>query len=111
MQREVDQKELAGVVTLLARHGKVVEKRVYGKKDIASGAPMTADNMSDPRLTCEFRAELPRYSRTRSPLSDTTVTRRQGARKAPECSLLKPLIRGQQSAKLSRYFPAASDHA
>ena len=45
MQREVDQKELAGVVTLLARHGKVVEERTYGKKDVASGAPMTADTI------------------------------------------------------------------
>lgn len=45
MQREVDQKELAGVVTLLARHGKVVEERTYGDKDIASGAPMTADTI------------------------------------------------------------------
>jgi CubicO group peptidase (beta-lactamase class C family) len=45
MQREVDQKELAGVVTVLARHGKVVEERTYGKKDIASAAPMTADTI------------------------------------------------------------------
>jgi CubicO group peptidase (beta-lactamase class C family) len=45
MQREVDQKELAGVVTLLARHGKVVEERAYGKKDIASGTPMTIDSI------------------------------------------------------------------
>src|SRR2546422_4647802 len=45
MQREVDQKQLAGVVTVLARHGKVVEERTYGKKDIASGAPMTKDTI------------------------------------------------------------------
>src|SRR6202142_3216289 len=45
MQREVDQKELAGIVTLLARHGKVVEERTYGQKDIASGAPMTRDTI------------------------------------------------------------------
>jgi len=45
MQREVDQKQLAGVVTILARHGKVVEERAYGKKDIASGAPMTKDTI------------------------------------------------------------------
>ncbi|MGA2571332.1 MAG: serine hydrolase domain-containing protein [Terracidiphilus sp.] len=45
MQREVDQKELAGVVTLLVRHGKVVEERAYGKKDVASGAPMTTDTI------------------------------------------------------------------
>jgi CubicO group peptidase (beta-lactamase class C family) len=43
MQQEVDQKQLAGIVTLLARHGKVVEERTYGKKDIASGALMTRD--------------------------------------------------------------------
>jgi CubicO group peptidase (beta-lactamase class C family) len=45
MQREVDQKQLAGVVTILARHGKVVEERAYGKKDLASGAPMTRDTI------------------------------------------------------------------
>jgi CubicO group peptidase (beta-lactamase class C family) len=45
MQREVDQKRLAGIVTILARHGKVVEERTYGKKDIASGAPMTRDTI------------------------------------------------------------------
>jgi len=45
MQREVDQNELAGVVTLLARHGSVVEERAYGKRDIAGGAPMTADTI------------------------------------------------------------------
>ncbi len=45
MQREVDQKQLAGIVTVLARHGKVVEERTYGKKDIASGAPMTRDTI------------------------------------------------------------------
>jgi CubicO group peptidase (beta-lactamase class C family) len=45
MQREVDAKELAGIVTVLARHGKVVEERSYGKKDIASGSPMTKDTI------------------------------------------------------------------
>ena len=45
MQQEVDQKQLAGLVTVLARHGKVVEERTYGKKDIASGAPMTKDTI------------------------------------------------------------------
>ncbi len=45
MQQEVDQKRLAGVVTLLSRHGKVVEFRAYGKKDLASGAPMTTDTI------------------------------------------------------------------
>ncbi len=45
MQQEVDQKRLAGITTILARHGKVVEERTYGKKDIASGAPMTKDTI------------------------------------------------------------------
>src|SRR5208337_293359 len=45
MQQEVDQKRLAGIATILARHGKVVEERTYGKKDIASGAPMTKDTI------------------------------------------------------------------
>jgi CubicO group peptidase (beta-lactamase class C family) len=45
MQQEVDQKQLAGVVTLLARHGKVGDLRAYGKKDLASGAPMTTDTI------------------------------------------------------------------
>jgi CubicO group peptidase (beta-lactamase class C family) len=45
MQQEVDKKELAVVVTLLARHGNVVDVKTYGKKDIASGAPMTADTI------------------------------------------------------------------
>jgi len=45
MQQEVDQKQLAGIVTILARHGKVVEERTYGKKDMASGAPMTKDTI------------------------------------------------------------------
>jgi CubicO group peptidase (beta-lactamase class C family) len=45
IQREVDRKQLAGVVTLLARHHRVVEERAYGKKDISSGAPMTPDTI------------------------------------------------------------------
>ena len=45
MQQEVDEKQLAGIVTILSRHGKVVEERTYGKKDIASGAPMARDTI------------------------------------------------------------------
>jgi CubicO group peptidase (beta-lactamase class C family) len=45
IQEQVDQKHLAGVVTLLSRHGKVVEFRTYGKKDLASNAPMTKDTI------------------------------------------------------------------
>jgi CubicO group peptidase (beta-lactamase class C family) len=43
MQRTVDQKQIAGIVTILARHGKVVDYRTYGQRDMASGAPMTKD--------------------------------------------------------------------
>ena len=45
MQRIVDEKSLAGVVTLLMRHGKLVDERSYGVKDLASGAPMTKDTI------------------------------------------------------------------
>jgi CubicO group peptidase (beta-lactamase class C family) len=43
IQDEVDQAQLAGAVTILARHGKVVEYRTYGERDLATGAPMTKD--------------------------------------------------------------------
>jgi CubicO group peptidase (beta-lactamase class C family) len=46
MQQEIDQKKtMAGAVTLLARHGKVVDLKAYGKKDLAGGAPMTTDTI------------------------------------------------------------------
>ncbi|MEI9973932.1 MAG: serine hydrolase domain-containing protein [Ignavibacteriota bacterium] len=45
MQRPVDEKSLAGVVTLLMRHGKLVEERSYGSRDMASGTPMTNDTI------------------------------------------------------------------
>src|SRR5215469_9028831 len=45
IQGEIDRKELAGAVTILARHGKVVEYRTYGVRDVASGAPMTKDTI------------------------------------------------------------------
>jgi CubicO group peptidase (beta-lactamase class C family) len=43
MQRAVDEKQIAGIVTILARHGKVVDYRTYGQRDMASGSPMTKD--------------------------------------------------------------------
>jgi CubicO group peptidase (beta-lactamase class C family) len=43
MQQTVDQKQIAGIVTILARHGKVVDYRSYGERDMASGSPMTKD--------------------------------------------------------------------
>ncbi|MGH9643902.1 MAG: serine hydrolase domain-containing protein, partial [Terriglobales bacterium] len=45
MQQEVDQKQLPGIVTLLARHGKVVDYRTYGLRDVASATPMTKDTI------------------------------------------------------------------
>ena len=45
MQRQIDEQSLAGVVTLVMRHGKLVEQRSYGMKDLASGAPMTDDTI------------------------------------------------------------------
>ncbi|HEX3662726.1 MAG TPA: serine hydrolase domain-containing protein [Acidobacteriaceae bacterium] len=45
IQGEIDQKELAGAVTILARHGKIVDYRAYGVKDVATGAPMTKDTI------------------------------------------------------------------
>ena len=43
MQQSVDQKQIAGIVTILARHGKIVDYRTYGQRDMASAAPMTKD--------------------------------------------------------------------
>jgi CubicO group peptidase (beta-lactamase class C family) len=43
MQQVVDQKQIAGIVTILARHGKVVDYRTYGYRDLATSAPMAKD--------------------------------------------------------------------
>ncbi len=43
IQGEIDRKQLAGAVTILARHGKIVDYRTYGQRDIATGAAMTKD--------------------------------------------------------------------
>lgn len=43
MQDVVDKNQIAGVVTILARHGKVVDYRAYGQRDSAIHAPMTKD--------------------------------------------------------------------
>jgi CubicO group peptidase (beta-lactamase class C family) len=45
LQGVVEQKQIPGIVTILARHGKVVDYRVYGQRDMASGAPMTKDTI------------------------------------------------------------------
>jgi len=45
IQAEVDKKQLAGAVTLLARHGKIVEYRTYGMRDLAAGTPITKNTI------------------------------------------------------------------
>ena len=45
MQKQVDGKQLPGIVTILARHGRVIDYRTYGVRDLASGAPMTKDTV------------------------------------------------------------------
>src|SRR5579863_4997557 len=45
LQKKVDDKDLAGIVTVMARHGKIVDFKTYGKSDMASGAPMTKDTI------------------------------------------------------------------
>jgi len=43
MQQAVDDKKIAGIVTILARHGKIIDYRSYGERDVAAHAPMTKD--------------------------------------------------------------------
>jgi CubicO group peptidase (beta-lactamase class C family) len=45
MQRYVDQRKLAGIVTLVARRGKVVHFEKFGYQDLASGKPMELDTI------------------------------------------------------------------
>ncbi len=45
MKSLVDQGRLAGVVTMVARHGKVIEFDAIGKRDIAADAPMQKDSI------------------------------------------------------------------
>jgi CubicO group peptidase (beta-lactamase class C family) len=45
MKTLVDQGRLAGVVTMVARHGKVVEFEAVGKRDVAANAPMQKDDI------------------------------------------------------------------
>src|SRR5258705_820904 len=45
MQGIVDKKHLAGIVTLLARHGQVVQHKAYGLQDIERQAPMQLDTI------------------------------------------------------------------
>src|ERR1700679_2978830 len=45
MKEIVDSGRLAGAVTMVARHGKVVEFDAIGKRDIAANAPMQKDSI------------------------------------------------------------------
>jgi len=45
MQQAVDTKQIAGIVTILARHGKIIDYRTYGQRDMAAAAPMTKDTI------------------------------------------------------------------
>ncbi|HVZ82107.1 MAG TPA: serine hydrolase domain-containing protein [Terracidiphilus sp.] len=45
MQDAVDHQEVSGVVTILARHGKIVDYRAYGMRNIADKVPMTKDTI------------------------------------------------------------------
>lgn len=45
MAAVVAQGRVAGMTTLLARHGKIVSYKTYGKKSLATGAPMTEDTI------------------------------------------------------------------
>lgn len=45
MRGLVDNQQLAGVTTLLARHGKVVHYQTYGQADLNTGAPLQPDSI------------------------------------------------------------------
>jgi CubicO group peptidase (beta-lactamase class C family) len=45
IQNEIDQKQLVGAITILARHGKIVDYRTYGQRDLASNTAMTKDTI------------------------------------------------------------------
>jgi CubicO group peptidase (beta-lactamase class C family) len=45
LQELIDQGELAGAVTLAARHGRIARRSVLGLKDIASGTPLAEDTI------------------------------------------------------------------
>ena len=45
IQDEIDHKQLAGAITILARHGKIIDYHTYGQRDMATGAAMTRDTI------------------------------------------------------------------
>jgi CubicO group peptidase (beta-lactamase class C family) len=46
MQGLIDKHHLAGIVTLVARHGKVVQHKAYGMQDLQSQTPMRPDTIA-----------------------------------------------------------------
>jgi CubicO group peptidase (beta-lactamase class C family) len=46
MQALVDKQHLAGIVTLVARHGKVVQYKAYGVQDLQTKVPMRVDTIA-----------------------------------------------------------------
>ncbi len=45
MKAVVDSKQLAGIATVVARHGQVVQQMTYGQADTAAGKPMQMDTI------------------------------------------------------------------
>ena len=45
MKAIVDNKQLAGVSTIVTRHGQIVQQMVYGQADLASNAPLQKDTI------------------------------------------------------------------
>ena len=45
LQRLVDKQEVAGMVTMLARHGQIVQFETFGYRDLEEGTPMDGDTI------------------------------------------------------------------
>ena len=45
MQATIDSKQLAGIVTMVARHGRIVHQKAYGVQDISGATPMAKDTI------------------------------------------------------------------
>jgi CubicO group peptidase (beta-lactamase class C family) len=84
MHAYVDTGDTAGVITLIARHGRIVHFDVYGKADIEAGTPLRADSL--------FRM----YSMTK-PITSVALL------------MLYEEGRFQLDDPLSKYFPELKD--
>ena len=45
MQATIDSKQVAGIVTMVARHGRIVHQKAYGVRDIAGAMPMEKETI------------------------------------------------------------------